>query len=292
MTASTFIGGSTLMTNSIVGDKWVREVCQNNPTVMLPGENRLISSGPVRLAFCDTLWEPKAPSGQPNGTPKYSVCGLYSPFADMNVYYSEYYRICAEMFADHYNPHLQPPGYSGLENPFHDCAQKAHKFEGFTPGLLYVNHTSKFKPSIVDATPAKNIITDKAKVYPGVWAILVVNAYGYGKSPPQPKKGVSFGLQAVMIIGDDQNLAGGGIDPREAFKHANVRPPAINPASLAGLAPPPPPGAAPGRPYTPGVAPGYVAGGGYAPPPPPNPLYGGMQHTTQAEDMYDTSSLR
>lgn len=278
------------MMNSVVGDKWVREVCQNNPTVMLPGEGRLISSGPVRLAFPDSLFEPKAPTNNPTAAPKYSVTALYTPFTDLSVYYAEYYRICGEMFPDFYNSHLQ--SYSGLENPFHDCAAKAHKFEGFTPGCFYINHTSKFKPSIVDASPARNAITDRAKVYPGAWAILVVNAYGYGKSPPQPKKGVSFGLQAVMIIGDDQNLAGGGIDPREAFKNANVRPPTINPAALAGIAPPPPPGAPGGyRPPQPGMPTSPPPGGGYMPPPPPNPLYTGMAHTTPAiED--ELASLR
>jgi len=291
MAGSSFMNGSTVMTNSVVGDQWIRDTCANNPTTIMPGEGRYIWTGPVRLAFCDTLFEPKAPQGQPNATPKYSVCALYTPFTDMSVFYAEYYRICGEMFADHYNPNMSPPGYVGLENPFHDAALKSHKFEGFTPGSFYVNHTSKFKPSIVDSSPAKNPITNKELVYPGVWAILVVNAYGYGKSPPQPKKGVSFGLQAVMIIGNDQNLSGGGIDAREAFKHANVKPPAINPASMTGLIPPPPaPTGAPGRPV--GMVPGYQApGGGFAPPPPPNPLYQGMAHTTVAADPFDISSL-
>jgi hypothetical protein len=294
MAGSSFLQGNTLMTNSVVGDAWIREVCAANPVSMLPGEGRLISSGPVRLAFCETLFEPKAPTGNPGATPKYSVCALYSPFSDLSLYYSEYYRVCGEMFPDYYNPNLNPPGYSGLENPFHDCAQKAHKFEGFTPGLMYINHTSKFKPSIVDASPQKNLINDKAKVYPGVWAILVVNAYGYGKSPPQPKKGVSYGLQAVMIIGNDQNLSGGGIDPREAFKGAVVKPPTVNPAALAGIVPPPA-GAAPYAPPMTGMAPGWQAprapSSGFTPPPPPNPLYSGMARTTPAEDAYDISSL-
>jgi hypothetical protein len=291
MAGSTFMNGSTLMTNSIVGDQWIRDNCANNPTVMMPGEGRLIWTGPVRLAFCDTLFEPKAPQGQPSATPKYSVCALYSPFTDMNVFYNEYYRIAGETFSDHYNANMNPPGYVGLENPFHDCVSKSHKFEGFTPGLFYINHTSKFKPAIVDASPAKNPITDRSKVYPGVWAIIVVNAYPYGKSPPQPKKGVSFGLQAVMIIGDDQNLSGGGVDPREVFKNANVKPPTINPASMAGMIPPPPSGA-PGRPV--GVSPGWLPPpgqpGAFVAPPPPNPLYTGMARTTVA-DEYDISSL-
>jgi hypothetical protein len=279
------------MTNSVIGDKWIQEACAANPVSMLPQEGRLITSGPVRLAFCDTLFEPKAPTGNPSATPKYSVCALYTPFTDFSIYYSEYYRLCGETFSDYYNPNLNPPGYSGLENPFHDCAQKAHKFEGFTPGLTYINHTSKFPPPIVDASPAQNKITDKSKVYPGVWAILVINAYPYGKSPPQPKKGISFGLQAVMIIGDDQNLSGGGVDPREVFKGVQVKPPMINPSAMGGLVPPPM-GAPPAMT---GLAPGWqpprAPQGAFTPTPPPNPLYQGMARTTPAEDAFDISSL-
>jgi hypothetical protein len=205
----------------------------------------------------------------------------------MNVFYTEYYRICGEMFRDHYNPHMNQ--YAGLENPFHDCATKAHKFEGFTPGLTYINHTSKFQPAIVDTM--KNTITDRSKVYPGAWAILICNAYGYGKSPPQPKKGVSFGLQAVMIIGQDTNLSGGGVDPRQVFAGVNVQPPKV---SMQGLVPPPPlNGAQGGPPAMPGVIPGAPTyPGGFVAPPPPNPLYGALAGTTTEADPYDLSSLK
>lgn len=284
MTGSSFKPGNTLMMDSEVGDKWITDVCLDNPTVILPGEGRLISTGPCRLAFVDTLFEPRAPSGNAGGTPKFSVAALYTPFTDMSVFYAEYYRIAGEQFADLYNPHIS--GYAGLDNPFHDCATKAMKFQGYTPRLTTINHTSRFKPSIVDATPARNPITDKSKVYAGVWAILVVNAYPYGKSPPQPKKGVGFGLQAVMIIGDDTNLSGGGIDPRMAFAGANVRPPAL---SLAGIVPPPP--GAPGAPPMMGRPP-MTPPGGFMPPAPPNPLHAAMAHTAPAaDDPYDLSSI-
>lgn len=252
---------STLMKDSIVGDQWITEVCRNNPTAMLADENgnptTMIFTGPVRLAFTDTLVTPKAPTGQPNGTPKYSVCALYTPFNDMALFYSEYYRVCKEMFQSYYVPAMNngAGGYGGLESPFHDGANK-FKFEGFTPGLTYINHTSKFKPSIVLPPRGPGMqpepLVDMSKLYPGVWALLVVNAYGYGVKPPQPKKGVSFGLQSVMIIGDDKNLAGGGgMDAGQAFARANVKPPSVAPGSFAGVMPPP--GAPPV--YAPGAAP-------------------------------------
>lgn len=279
---------TTVMRNSIVGDAWIQEVCRQNPAGLLPGDQRLITTGPCRLSFCD-LFTPKAPMNQPNATPKYSTAALYTPYTDMSVFYAEYYRVCAEMFPDYYNPHINngAGGYSGLEVPFHDCATKAHKLDGYTPGLMYINHTSKFKPPIVDATPSKNPITDPSKVYPGVWAILVLNAYGYGKSPPQPKKGVSFGLQAVMIIGDDSNLSGGGVDAKAVFAGAVVRPPAVAPGSLAGLVPPVP-GQAPVAPPPVGVRP-VATTGAFAPPPPPTPMHATIAAAPVADD--DLSSL-
>jgi hypothetical protein len=229
---------TTIMRNSIIGDQWIRDACAANPTAVLPGEGNMITTGPCRLAFTDTLFNARTPSGNSQGTPKYGVMALYTPFTDWNVFYAEYYRVLSKDMPEYYVPEVQ--GYPNLEMPFHDQSKKL-QYAGFTPGLKYINHTSKFKPKIVDSSPAKNPITDPSRVYPGVWALLVVNAYTYGKNPPQPKKGCAFGLQAVMILENDQPLAGGGVDPSVVFAGAKVKPPAINPAGLVGLAPGMPP---------------------------------------------------
>ena len=52
MAGSTFTPGNTLMTNSAVGDDWIRRACVDNPTKK--ADEGYIISGPVRLAFCDT----------------------------------------------------------------------------------------------------------------------------------------------------------------------------------------------------------------------------------------------
>lgn len=269
---------TTIMRDSQVGDAWIRQVAQNNPTAMIPGLDGMFSSGPVRLAFCDPLFTPRTPTGNPGGTPKYGTMALYTPFTDLNVFYAEYYRLCGEKFPEFYN---QATGqYPGLTSPFHDQAEKP-QYNGFNPGLTFINHTSKFKPRIVDVN--KNDIVDPARVYPGAWAILVLNAYAYGKNPPQPKKGIAFGLQAVMLIGDDTPLAGGAVDPREAFKGVGVVPPTVNPGAMASLVPgqpPPNPGGMPMRP--PGMT--FAAQPGAPPPMPPRP-------PAPAVDDTDVSSL-
>jgi hypothetical protein len=264
---------TTIMRDSVIGDKWILDTSTANPTQMLPSVgDGLISTGPVRLAFCEWLFTARKPRGRendPSAVGKFSTMALYTPYSNMQILYDEYYRVLGAGFPEYYVPEVQ--GYPALESPFHDQASKL-QYSGFTPGLIYCNHTSKFKPQVVDAN--RNPIVDPAKVYPGVWAILVLNAYGFGKNPPQPKKGCAFGLQAVMVIGDDKPLAGGGIDPREAFKMAIVKPPVIAPGALVGLAPGQPAGPVPVgglRPpvATPGAPAGFRQG---VPPPPPRPV--------------------
>jgi Protein of unknown function (DUF2815) len=266
---------TTIMKDSQVGDAWIRQVAQSNPTAMIPGMEGMISSGPVRLAFCDPLFTPRTALNNASGTPKFGTMALYTPFADLNVFYAEYYRLCGQVFPELY---VASTGqYPALTSPFHDQGTKL-QYRGFTPGLTFINHTSKFQPRIVDVN--KNDIVDQKRVYPGVWAVLVLNGYAYGKNPPQPKKGIAFGLQAVMIIGDDTLLAGGGVDPREAFKGVGVVPPTVNPATMASLIPgAPPPKDMPLRP--PGMT--FAPTPGAPPPMPPRP--------PAAPDDSDVSSL-
>lgn len=247
---------TTIMKDSKVGDQWIMQACQQNPIGFVtnpqtgqPTEN--ISSGPVRLAFVN-LEKAQQNAQNPSAPPKFGVMGIYPPpnVQSYQLLYNEYYRILGREWPQNY----VNGQFHGLESPFHDQASKM-KYSGFTPGSIYINHTTQFRIPVVDTN--HNPITDFAtRVYAGVWAILVVNPYHYGKAPPQPKKGVSFGLQAVMIIGDDQRLDGAAIDPRMAFAGARVSPPAVNPASLGGLVPAPVgmPGA-PVAPQIPGMPP-------------------------------------
>lgn len=244
------------MKDSNIGDAWIKDACALNPIsrVIDPktGQpNGNILTGPVRLAFCETLFEPKAMN--PMQQAKYGTMALYTPFTDFTIMYEEYYKILAVKFPEYYVQ--QQNQYAGLEVPFHDQAAKI-KFAGFTPGCAYITHTTRYKPQIVDSRG--NPITSPDKVYPGAWAILAVNPYDYGKSPPQPKKGVAFGLQQVMIIAEDTKLAGGAPDPRVTFANVNVKPPVVSPAAAFGNAPPPP-GMAQHNLYPPS--------GGFAPPP-------------------------
>ena len=271
---------TTIVRDSIVGDAWIQQTAQSVPIQKVidaetGNETGDILTGPVRLAF-DTLFELPQPSAKMEN-PKYGAALLFTPMADFGLFYEEYHRICAQDFADHYD--AASGQYYGLHSPFRDQAEKA-KFGGFTPGCVFMTCTSKFKPPVVDARG--NPIVDQSKVYPGVWAICAVNAYSY-KDPR--KKGVGFGLQSVMIIGDDTKFGGGAPDPNKTFAAAKgaIQTPAIQSGQVAGNMPvggqppagaamPPPP--AGGTHAAPAPAPAAPAASAPAAAPP-----GGAQYT-------------
>lgn len=227
------------MRNSTIGDNWIRQMAEMNPIGPVldkdgrPTEN--ILTGPVRLAFVNLL-KPDTRTND-DGSPregKYGSIILFTPFSNMQPFYDAYYAKLAAEFANHYEP--TSGQYMGVHSPFHDQAEKAIKYEGFTPGLPYLTVTSQYKPQIVDAR--MNPIVDENKVRAGVWAILSVNPYAYGKGgagrKAQPKKGVGFGVQSVMIVGDDIGFGGGAPDPKQQFAQARVQAPTASPAAAFG----------------------------------------------------------
>lgn len=273
---------STLVRDSLVGDDWIRQSCASVPmqklmnpqTGMFTGD---IITGPVRLQF-DNLWELPTPKAGQNSITKFGATLLFTPLAVFDIMYEEYYRMCGQVFPEFYDAQSQQ--YHGLHSPFHNQAEKL-RFGGFTPNAVYINSTSKYKPPIVDNR--HNPVVDRNKVYSGAWAICVINAYSYGKSPPQPKKGIGFGLQSVMLIGDDTRLGKQGPDAKQQFAGINISAPIVRPEMVQNMpvGAPPPAG---------GIAGYTMPGGGVPRPGMPAPIpqvhYQGMPmpHAPMGED--------
>jgi len=206
---------TTIVRDSIVGDAWIQQMTQLAPVQRVLNEQgqptQDILTGLVRLSWCDGLFDLPQPTAQ-NANPKYGTSILFppEPYVDFSLFYEDYYKVCASSFAEYYDAQSQQ--YYGLHSPFRQQAEKL-KFGGYTPGGIFMTVSTKFKPSVVDSRG--NPIVDKSKVYAGVWAICSVNAY---PNTDNRTRGVRFGLQNVMIIGDDKPLSGGGADPSQTFK--------------------------------------------------------------------------
>lgn len=248
---------TTMIRNSIVGDEWIRNMMTAVPPQKVMKDGKWtgdILTGPVRLAFMDLF---KLPSVTPTRqNPKFGATLLFPPGTDMALFYEEYYRICAENFASHWNGQQ----YVGLHSPFHDQGEK-FKYDGFTTGAVYFTASSQYKPPVVTPIPGDpnnfNPVVDEARVYPGVWAICALNCYAYGVNATGPqKKGPGFGLQSVVIIGDDTNLAAGAAaNPSQQFGGLALPAPIQRPnfGAIPGAAPGAPPVGNSPPPSLPGV---------------------------------------
>lgn len=195
-----------------ISEKWIAEAVAANPVTRIlnaagqPTGN--IRTCPVRLSFPNIFKPGKVIEA--GKEPKFGASLLFPRGADLSVMVEEATRLVNENA-----PGVQRDQYGrpyGIHLPFRDQGEKG-SLEGYTAGCAFMNVSSKFKPQVVDAR--LNPIVDESRVYPGVWAICSINAYWF--NDPR-KKGVSFGLQSVMIVADDEKLAGGGAsNPNEDF---------------------------------------------------------------------------
>lgn len=230
-----------IMRDSKLSDAWLQKVVADNPPRVIP-ENGNIFTGPVRLSFVE-LWEPQHPMKDVTKPKVYSAAMLWTPLQTQMVWeiiWPVIYNHAAKIFPANIDPQTRQP--FGLHFPLHPQEQKPN-YTGYTRGALYAPVSSKFKPSIVDAS--MNPVVDEARLYSGVWAICACNVWDFNQ---QVKKGVSLGIQSVMIIADDQPLSGGGSNPTQDFAGARVSA-NYDPAAAFGSAPvnkgapPLPPGA-------------------------------------------------
>lgn len=227
---------TTRFKDTKISSTWFEKLLLDNPVqpvidskTGLPNGNYL--TGPVRLSWCN-LFEPKK---NDQGEDVYSSAILW-PFG---VDLTKIVQAVTQCAMANFPQNMGGNGFSwsGLGSPFHDQAEKSNKYEGYLPGAYYCNTSSRIKPRVVDAR--MNDIVDPKRVYPGVLAIMAVNAYSYKNL----KKGVSLGIQSVVIIGDDKNIGGGkAANPQQDFAGIQVQADTNISAAFQTTAMPPMPG--------------------------------------------------
>ncbi len=197
-------------------EEWISSALKNNPCVKL--SNGDIRTCPVRLSF-PWLFKMSKPI-PPNTEGKFGASLLFPLGASIAALQAEAVETAKAKWGD-----KMPK----LRSPFLSQDDDAERYVGYTPGAVLIRASSNQKVPVVDQNLAP--IVEEERVYPGVWAIVTVRAFAYDKGV---NKGVSFGLQAVMIIADDQNIGGtGAANPQQAF--AGVKVDAnLNPSALFG----------------------------------------------------------
>lgn len=263
---------TTLMRNSSVGDDWIRAAYAACPMQMATdaqgNQNGNIITGPVRLQFADGVFHKvvkmKGQQPLPDGSNMTFQCGmLFTPLHDLSIMWNIYVAIANAEFPGSYNPQSTNGNYfPSLLPPWKNQADKAGQFDGFTPGAMWINPRSGYKPIVVDIR--QNPIVDESAIYAGCWAICAISAFAGGKGTPQ--KGPMWGLQSIMKIADDDKLGGGAPNVQDLYGGVNIgaiAPPVGGVQQAFANMPNQQPGLPPPMPGMPNTSPQGIMGAGY-----------------------------
>jgi Protein of unknown function (DUF2815) len=197
-------------------DEWIKAALAKNPCVKLSNGN--IRTCPVRLSF-PWLFKQSKPI-PPNTEGKFGATLLFPLGADLSVLKQE----AGQCAIDKWGAKMPK-----LRSPFLEQDEYVDRYPGYVEGGVMIRATANQKIPTVDQNLSP--IVEEEKVYPGVWAIVTVRAFAYDQAV---NKGVSFGLQSVMIIADDQNIGGtGSANPQKDFEGVKVDA-NLNPSALFG----------------------------------------------------------
>lgn len=186
--------------------EWVTRQLAKNPCVVMNDGN--IRTCLARLSF-PVLTDQQFEQAKKNrlakgldGEQKRSATLLFPPGADLGVLKDagsdtakERWPNAAELIKN-----------GGLHSPFRDQREKM-QFEGYIAGGVFVTCTSDRSPMVTDVRGAPVVRTED--LHPGIWVFGIVRPFAFDV---KMKKGISFGLQGIIKIGEDKELGGGGVD--------------------------------------------------------------------------------
>lgn len=211
-----------LMTDTRMSDAWIEKAVRDNPITLLDNGN--YRTCPVRLSFPNIFAMSKPKRADIN--PCYGANLLFPTCADLKPLEEGIVAVLKEKCPDALRQRNDRQ-FQKVKLPILDQDDML-KYAGYTETGRYIVATSKTnKPSVVDLR--SQIITDESRIYPGVWAICTVRPFWYDVGV---NKGVSFGLQSVMVVADDESLGGSGEDTSKAFAGVKIDAGDVNTSEL------------------------------------------------------------
>ena len=145
--------------------------------------------------------------------PKYSIRACFPPTAKLDALKKEAEAAAKDKWGDKIPKTLRSPFRTNeeLENPIVGI--------GDDWIIMSFSANEDRRPGIVDAKLQDIIANDETEVYSGAWYRAQVRAFAYENAG---NKGVSFGLQNVQKLRDDDPLGSGRIPASKAFEPVDV----------------------------------------------------------------------
>ncbi len=155
-----------------------------------------VTTAPVRLAF-PQLFEPKK-AFEDSRRETYSATLLCPPTFDMGPLRAAAKFALTEMFGE------KLPKLSDRGIPFRKCDDLEDPWDGYLPGWIFIRVASGYQPQVVNQRLQP--VIDASQVYAGMWVRANVVAYAWDHKTGG--KGVSFSLNSIQLVRDDQRLDG------------------------------------------------------------------------------------
>jgi hypothetical protein len=156
-------------------------------------QNGNIRTSPVRLSYANGLFKPRAVK---EGDPKrYTVSLLFPVGADLSILYGMANKAAVDKFGD--------PSKHKLKSPF--LKQDDVPDPGYMDGGVYLRcgAPEENQPQVIDLQGRR--LLSETDCYSGAWAIATIRAFAYDA---KLNKGVSFGVQNILKIADDDRFSG------------------------------------------------------------------------------------
>lgn len=152
------------------------------------------------------LFKASAPRENPNGAKKYSIRAIFMPGTDLTPMKQQAAAAATEKWGANVPKTMRSPFRKNeeLDNPVVGIPDDAI--------VMTFSANEDRRPGLVDAN-LQDMIDDSA-VYSGAWFRAQVRAFAYEASG---NKGVSFGLQNVQKLRDDDPLGKGKVPASKAF---------------------------------------------------------------------------
>jgi hypothetical protein len=162
---------------------------------------------PFRATFISILRAKaqKLPDGT-MGAAKYSIRAAFPPTADLKALQEQAKTSAFAKWGD------KMP--KALRSPFRTNDELDNPIPGIGDDWIIVTFSASEdrKPGVVDANLQD--IMDEAEIYSGAWFRAEVRGFAYDNAG---NRGVSFGLQNVMKVKDDEPLGAGRAPANKAF---------------------------------------------------------------------------
>lgn len=176
-----------MMTHDEAKAAWAKYPCVTNA-------NGNVRTGPVRLSFPHLFERQEPMKGQREG--KYG-CALLFP---IGVDVSKLKAAAGDALKAKW-PGDSKPGK--LKSPFLDAHDTQPDTEGYEKGMLLIRANSTQRPQVVNRKLQP--ITSPELVYAGAWVLATLRAFAYDVDL---NKGISFGLQNIMLFADGEPFGG------------------------------------------------------------------------------------